>query len=174
MRQQERVTSKAFVIDTRNCVGCLACEVACKQEHGIAVDSGWIKVRAEDPYEVDGRPRLRYTVTYCLHCIHPPCQDACPTGAITKRDDGIVLVDSESCVGCGACVDACPEGVMQFDNERGVVQKCDLCIDRVDRGILPACAVACVSHCIHFGEVAEILRNSPELGVLLRDRGVCE
>lgn len=160
---------KALIVDTRNCVGCLACEIACKQEHDTAVGPRCIKVHREDPVMVEGRLRLRYNVTYCLHCDNPPCQDACPNGAITRRDDGIVLIDREVCIGCAACVDACPQGMIQFDTENNIALKCDLCVNRTDRGLPPACAAACVSHCIHFGDIDEMIRKSPELSALLRD-----
>jgi len=78
---------------------------------------------------------MRYVVTHCMHCSQPRCMDACPVGAISKREDGIVLVNQELCTGCKDCIDACPLGVMQFDEENEVAQKCDLCVDRIDRGL---------------------------------------
>ncbi len=76
--------------------------------------------------------------------------------AITKREDGIVLIDEELCIGCKDCIEACPLGVMQFDEEREVAQKCNLCVDRLDRGLQPACVAACPSHCIYFGDIKKI------------------
>ena len=160
---------KGLIINTDDCVGCLACEVACKQEHDTPVGVGRIRVHREDPAMIEGRLRLRYNVAYCLHCLNPLCHEACPNSAIIKREDGIVLIDNEACIGCAACVDACPLGMIQFDNEKGVALKCDLCINRTDRGLPPACASACISHCIHFGDIDEMIHKSPELSPFLRD-----
>ena len=146
----------ALIINTEDCVGCNACEVACKQEHNLLVGPRWIRVYSDGPREIEGKLRLRYIVTHCMHCSRPPCKDVCPVDAITKRDDGIVLIDEELCIGCKDCIEACPLGVMQFDEEKEVAQKCDLCVARLDRGLQPACVAACPSHCIYFGDVKEI------------------
>lgn len=146
----------ALIVNTDDCVGCNACEVACKQEHGLPVGPRWIRVYPDSPREIEGKLQLRYIVTHCLHCRRPPCKDACPVEAITKREDGIVLIDRELCIGCKDCIEACPLGVMQFDQEKGIAQKCDLCVARLDRGLPPACVAACPSHCIHFGDTKEI------------------
>jgi Fe-S-cluster-containing dehydrogenase component len=146
----------ALIVNTDDCVGCNACEVACKQEHGLPVGPRWIRVYPDSPREIEGKLQLRYIVTHCLHCRRPPCKDACPVEAITKREDGIVLIDRELCIGCKDCIEACPLGVMQFDEEKGIAQKCDLCVARLDRGLPPACVAACPSHCIHFGDTKEI------------------
>ena len=156
----------ALIVNTGDCVGCYACEVACKQEHNLPVGPRWIRVFPTSDEEFEYKPRLRYTVIYCMHCSQPACQDVCPVGAITKRDDGIVLVQQELCNGCGECIEACPLGVMQFDQERGLAQKCDLCVERIDAGLVPACVAACPSHCIHFGDVADIIGQLGELELL--------
>lgn len=160
---------KGLIINTPDCIGCLACEVACKQEHDTGVGVGVIRVHREDPALIEEKLRLRYNVAYCLHCLNPPCRDACPAGAIIKRDDGIVLIDNEACIGCVSCVNACPLGMIQFDNRRNIAIKCDLCVTRTDNGLPPACAAACISHCIHFGDIDEMVRKSPELDLQLRD-----
>ena len=146
----------ALIVDTRDCVGCNACEVACKQEHNLPVGPRWIKVFPENLQETEGKPQLRYVVTHCLHCSRPPCKDACPVDAITKKEDGIVLIDNELCIGCKDCIEACPLGVMHFDQEKGLAQKCNLCVGRIDRGLQPACVAACPSHCIYFGDISDI------------------
>jgi len=146
----------AIIVNTDDCVGCNACEVACKQEHDLPVGPRWIRVYPDSPREIEGKLQLRYIVTHCLHCRRPPCKDTCPVEAITKREDGIVLIDRELCIGCKDCIEACPLGVMQFDQEKGIAQKCDLCVARLDRGEPPACVAACPSHCIHFGDTKEI------------------
>lgn len=156
-----------LAIDTKECVGCSACEIACKQEHNLPVGPRWIKVCADNPREIDGKPQLRYTVAHCMHCSQPLCREACPVEAIHKRDDGIVLFDEELCTGCKDCIDACPLGVVQFDEAKEVAQKCDLCVDRVDRGLQPACVATCPSHCIYFGDIKEVIEKLGEQKLLV-------
>ena len=153
------VKEYAIMVNTEDCVGCNACEVACKQEHNLAAGPRWIKVCPDIPREIEGKLQLRYIATHCLHCSRPPCRDVCPADAISKRPDGIVLIDEKLCNGCKGCIEACPLGAMQFDGEKGTAQKCDLCVDRLDRELQPACVAACPSHCIYFGDIQEITRR---------------
>ena len=157
----------ALIVNTEDCVGCNACEVACKQEHNLAVGPRWIRVYSDGPREIEGKPQLRYKVTHCIHCSQPACKDVCPVRAISKRDDGIVLVDEKLCNGCKCCIEGCPLGVMHFDEEKGVAQKCDLCVDRLDKMSPPACAAACPSHCIYFGDAKEIVGKLRDKNILV-------
>lgn len=147
----------AILIDHESCWGCDACEIACKQENHPPEGSRWIRVRTKGVQSLNGRLRLIYHPTRCLQCAKPPCKDACPVGAISQRADGIVLIDSDACIGCMACIEACPFGVMQFNRERGVAEKCHLCYHRIDQGKKPACVDVCIGRCIHFGEIGELL-----------------
>jgi Fe-S-cluster-containing dehydrogenase component len=100
---------------------------------------------------VDGQLYFEYRVNVCKHCNEPPCAGACPDEAIAKRHDGIVVMDYDSCSGCGLCIDACPYDAIAFDEGKGVAQKCNLCHHRVDQGLMPACADnVCLAHCIQF------------------------
>jgi Fe-S-cluster-containing dehydrogenase component len=102
-------------------------------------------------------PKMDFIFMPCFHCDRPWCVAACPTGAMQKRaKDGIVFVDHELCVGCKACMRACPWGAPQWDPEKGKVVKCDYCMDRVDQGLEPACVAKCVTKCLHFGKPAEV------------------
>jgi Fe-S-cluster-containing dehydrogenase component len=148
----------ALIVDTKDCVGCYACEVACKQEHNLPAGPRWIRVFPVSPKEIEGKLQLRYVVTHCVHCSQPLCKEVCPVNAISKRDDGIVLVDEELCTGCRECIEACPLGVMQFDEDKGLAEKCDLCVERIDMGLEPACVAACPSHCIYFGDVSTSIK----------------
>lgn len=126
-------------INAKECVGCHACEIACKQEHGLGVGPRLIRVIDRSPF---------FVPVYCRHCARPPCKDVCPTAAISRDERGIVLIDKELCIGCGDCVDACPFGAMQFDPDQEVALNCDMCIDRIEEGKQPACVLACPTHCI--------------------------
>jgi Fe-S-cluster-containing dehydrogenase component len=143
-----------LMINTADCTGCHACEIACKQEHNLPVGLNWLKIVTDSI-----KPELKYTVTHCRHCSRPPCQDACSVQAITTRKDGIVLVDQESCTGCSKCIEACPLHMMQFDEKKNVAQKCDLCVNRLDRGLLPACVAACPAHCLYCGDAGWVIRR---------------
>jgi Fe-S-cluster-containing dehydrogenase component len=138
----------ALSIKTETCVGCYACEIACKQEHNLPVGPRLISVHPEEPRQIDGKPQLRYRVDYCQQCISAPCQTACPQNAICTREDGIVIIDEALCNGCRDCIRACPFGVMQLDVTKKMALKCDLCLERLDKSLLPACVSACPSHCI--------------------------
>ena len=149
----------ALIVNTEDCVGCHACEIACKQEHNLPVGPRLIRIYSDEPRHINGKLQLRYKVACCIQCSHPPCKDACPVNAITRRPDGITVIVEELCNGCKKCIEACPYGVMQFDEVRKVARKCDLCAERLDRGLQPACVVICPSHCIYFGDRKNIMQR---------------
>lgn len=168
------MTQLALVIDLNVCVGCHACVTSCKQWNTSGT-AGHLSDHApygDDPmgvffnrvqtYEVGQFPQTQ-TVHFpksCLHCEEPPCVPVCPTGASYKRkEDGIVLVDSDKCIGCKYCSWACPYGAREYDEDRGVMTKCTLCVDRIyDETIpkaqrRPACVNACPTNARLFGDV---------------------
>ncbi|MCU0256109.1 MAG: 4Fe-4S dicluster domain-containing protein [Vicinamibacterales bacterium] len=141
-----------MVIDTRQCVGCMDCVVACKTENDVpdGFCRDWISQR------VQGRmPDLHLTITSerCNHCDNPPCVTCCPTGASHVHDYGqVVLVAHDKCIGCKACLASCPYGA-RFIHPEGYADKCTFCIHRVEQGELPACVAVCPTHAMHFGDL---------------------
>jgi Fe-S-cluster-containing dehydrogenase component len=121
---------------------------------------------------MEGKSQLRYTVTHCMHCSQPLCQEACPVNAISRRQDGVILINEELCIGCKDCLDACPLGVMQFEEEKKVARKCNLCIERIDMGLAPACVNVCPSHCIYFGDIGKIAEKIGKQRLLAWYKGV--
>ncbi|MFH1089950.1 MAG: 4Fe-4S dicluster domain-containing protein [Pseudomonadota bacterium] len=134
------------------CIGCFACEVACKQEHQLPEGPKWIKVVQVGPEEVGGKLVMDFVPMHCRHCENPPCLAACPVDAITKRSDGLVLFNEELCIGCVECLEACPFGAPQLNPAKGVVQACNLCFERVDQGFSPACVQNCPTQALVFGD----------------------
>lgn len=150
----------AIIIDLNRCTGCLACTVHCKAANGVPVGNYWIRSMRVGPtpkYEGAQFPDvdMYFLPMQCQHCATPECTTVCPTGASVKMDNGTVQIDKEACIGCQACVSACPYGVRYLDEERGVVDKCTLCHDRVEQGELPQCVVNCVGMAKWFGDLDE-------------------
>lgn len=138
------------------CIGCHACEVQCKLNKDIPPGPKPCEIVTAGPRWINGMPRAAYVFMSCLHCDDPVCQAVCPAGAICKRDrDGIVFIREDLCVGCGLCVSACPWGACQMNPETNRAVKCDLCMDRLDKGLRPLCVDICPTGCLHFGRFTE-------------------
>jgi molybdopterin-containing oxidoreductase family iron-sulfur binding subunit len=167
----EGVSSKirwGMLVNTDHCnEGCTDCVSACNRENGLSggklpTDSQWMrKIEIKDV----STARSFALPMMCQHCEHPPCVDVCPTAASFKRADGIVLVDKHLCIGCRYCMMACPYKARSFVHEplhdqnpdvprgRGTVEACTMCVQRVDKGLQPACAEACPNKSILFGNL---------------------
>jgi len=160
------VARYGMVIDTKKCVGCMDCVVACKTENQVpqGFDRDWIAYDTTGAY-----PTLLTEIRSerCNHCDNPPCVYCCPCGAshIHERG-GVVLVFHEKCVGCKACMAACPYDA-RFVHPEGYVDKCTFCIHRVEKGMSPACVSVCPTHCMYFGDLEDA--NS-EVSRLLNER----
>ena len=131
----------------KNCMGCHACEVACKQEHLLGVGPRLVRVIEKSP---DFYP------VYCHHCAGAPCKEACPVDAISRNEKGLVLIDKEVCIGCKECLEACPFGAMQYNDDQETAVKCDLCIERLNNEEAPACFSVCPTRCISWGETRSL------------------
>jgi len=179
-----------LVIDLDICVGCHACAVNCKEwntggygaaladEDAYGADPSGTWLNRIHTYEVAppaGPAQLVHFPKSCLHCDDAPCVTVCPTGASYKRaDDGIVLVNEDSCMGCGLCAWACPYGAREMDPLAGVMKKCTLCVDRIynenlpEEDRVPACVRACPAGARHFGDLGD---PDSEVSALVAERG---
>ena len=157
-----------FVIDNRKCIGCHACSVACKSENEVplSVNRTWVKYVETGAYPNSTR---HFQVTRCNHCENPPCTRICPTEAMYQRDDGIVEFDNSVCIGCKACMQACPYDAIYIDPENGTAAKCHYCGHRTEVGLEPACVTVCPEHAIISGDM-----NDPnsEIATLLATQKV--
>jgi formate dehydrogenase iron-sulfur subunit len=181
-----------FFTDTSLCIGCKACEVACKEWNevpedgldflGLSMDNTgglgadtWRHVAfVEQRVQVeDAAEGLRWLMSsdVCKHCTHAACLEVCPTGSLFRTEFGTVVVQEDICNGCGYCVPACPFGVLDKREEDGRVWKCTLCYDRLGDGLEPACAKACPTDSIQFGPLDELRAHAERRVDALRDRG---
>ena len=141
-----------FVINNRTCIGCHACSVACKSENDVplGVSRTWVKYVEKGEFP---NTRRLFQVTRCNHCANPPCVRICPVTAMYQRNDGIVEFDPEVCIGCKACMQACPYDAIYIDPETNSAAKCHYCSHRTDIGLEPACVVVCPTHSIIAGDL---------------------
>lgn len=146
------MTNFGFVIDNRKCIGCHACSTACKSENEVplSVNRTWVKY-VETGFYPD--TRRHFQVTRCNHCANPPCVRICPVTAMYQRHDGIVDFDPEICIGCKACMQACPYDAIYIDPDHGTAAKCHYCAHRTEVGLEPACVVVCPVHAIISGDM---------------------
>jgi formate dehydrogenase iron-sulfur subunit len=169
-----------FFTDTSICIGCKACEVACKEWNGVPDDGlnllgmsldntgglgadTWRHVAfIEQPRPApagtgqDGQLRWLMSSDVCKHCTHAACLDVCPTGALFRTEFGTVVVQPDICNGCGYCIPACPYGVIDQREGDGRAWKCTMCYDRIGDGLTPACAQACPTQSIQYGPLDEL------------------
>ena len=173
------MTRYGMAIDLSRCIGCNTCAVACKVSNNLPKDVWWNVVHTEGRDFADtskgtygGEMQLSWLPVNCMHCENAVCEEVCPTGATAKRDDGIVTVDEETCIGCKSCMEACPYDVRRLiENEPeyylelpigdpaaksykgGTVEKCDFCAGRIDRGEKPACMELCPGRARYWGDL---------------------
>jgi Fe-S-cluster-containing dehydrogenase component len=132
----------SLLLIKRDCMGCHACEIACKQEHNLGVGPRLVRVLEASS---------DFIPIYCHHCTKAACLEACPVAAISRNEQGIVLIDGNLCIGCKDCLAACPYGAMQFADNQEIAVKCDLCVHRLAESKPPACMSVCPTGCIRFG-----------------------
>jgi Fe-S-cluster-containing dehydrogenase component/formate-dependent nitrite reductase membrane component NrfD len=146
------MTRFGFVLDQRTCIGCHACTVACKQEHGVelGVFRTWVKYIEQGTFP---DVRRMFSVLRCNHCDDAPCVEVCPVTALYRREDGIVDFDSERCIGCKACLNACPYDALYIDPHSHTAAKCNFCAHRVEQDLKPSCEIVCPTHAIVSGDI---------------------
>lgn len=147
------MTAYGFVIDHRKCIGCHACTVACKSENEVPVGSfrTWVKYVEKGSFPT---VRRHFTVLRCNHCDEAPCVEICPVVALHKRPDAIVDLDRDACIGCRACMQACPYDALYLNEDTGTAEKCHYCAHRTELGLEPACVVVCPEQAIVAGDVS--------------------
>ncbi len=186
------VTRMGFFTDTSVCIGCKACEVACKEWNDVPDDGLDFLAMSYDNTGALGADTWRHVAfveksadagagvkwlmssDVCKHCTHAACLDVCPTGALFRTEFDTVVVQQDVCNGCGYCVPACPFGVIDKREPDGRVWKCTLCYDRLKSDLEPACAKACPTDSIQFGPLEELRERATGRMGVLREAGVAE
>jgi carbon-monoxide dehydrogenase iron sulfur subunit len=151
-----------IVVKPERCTGCLTCEVECKIEHSKSKNlAEAIKENPAPTSRVTVEQAEKYAVPLqCRQCENAPCMTVCPTAALHRKDDdGPVLFKADVCIGCKACVVACPFGVIEQDEATKLVVKCDQCIQRLEKEQLPACVTGCPTGCLEFTKVSDVAKD---------------
>lgn len=156
------MSEKILLIDVDKCVGCYACEIACKQEHDLPLDPRWCRVVSIGPRTLQEKHHLDILPAMCFQCEEPVCSYFCSSGAIKKREDGLVIIDEDECTGCELCIYGCPYGAIYFNQEREIAGKCSFCTSRIDNGLEPSCVQHCIGGALMFmaeDEVGQITKG---------------
>jgi formate dehydrogenase iron-sulfur subunit len=169
MKRVDDDTRISALVDTTRCVGCRACQVACKQWNELPATKTEFTGSYENPKHSSGEtwtivrfrefadnPMWRFRKEQCFHCNDASCVTVCPTGAAQKRDNGIVFIDQKLCAGCKYCMEACPFQTPKT-SDRGTAIKCRFCLDRVENGLVPACIKACPTGALFYGTRTTVL-----------------
>jgi anaerobic dimethyl sulfoxide reductase subunit B (iron-sulfur subunit) len=162
-----------FVHNNVDCIGCRACEIACKDKNGLPPGPRFRRVMYVEGGSFPDVYAYKVNMS-CNHCAEPACLPTCPTGAIWKREkDGIVDIDSTLCIGCRKCEAACPYGAPQWNPKERIIQKCNFCVDEIDAGRKPYCVQACMMRVLDMGPIDKLRDGShPTLAIGPNDKTV--
>ncbi len=143
-----------MLIDAERCTGCAACGIACQMQWQLTPDMNYNFLEFK---ETGSYPHARQKVlpVQCQHCDDPPCKTVCPTNATYQRDDGIVSIDFDKCIGCKYCMVACPYRVRKLNHDTGLPEKCKFCAEFVEEGEIPACVTTCMNGVRVFGDLED-------------------
>ncbi len=176
-----------MLVDLKKCIGCHSCSLTCKTENYTRPGVFWNQVLTQETGEYPNVQKY-FLPRMCMHCENPSCTEVCPTGASTKRDDGIVTIDENKCIGCKYCIVACPYGARYFNadnggyygpelipnevigykaHKTGVVTKCDFCLHRLEQNEQPACVKSCIAGARIFGDLSD---PASQISMLVRSR----
>ena len=146
------MTRLGFVLDSGSCIGCHACTVACKAEFDVplGVNRTWVKYVETGTFPETDR---HFSVMRCNHCDDAPCITICPTGALFRADNGVVDFDDADCIGCKACMNACPYDAIYINPQTGTAHKCNFCNHRIADGLQPSCVIVCPTNAIRVGDL---------------------
>ena len=151
------MTRYGMLINTKKCVGCYACRMACQMINKLEPEEAFISYKEIE----QGTYPSVYAETVpvqCMHCENAPCQQVCPTHATYTTDSGVVLVDEEKCIGCGTCAIVCPYNAPKVDEEKKKAVRCNGCAERVAAGEKPVCVEACPARALDFGDAEEMAK----------------
>lgn len=149
------MTRYVMVMDQRRCIGCQSCTVACRTWNDLPIDIMYNPVVSEGVKGEFPNCHLTFTPLICMHCENPPCTICCPTGASHQNEDGVVWVEPEKCMGCKVCINSCPYGARDTNEEEGFARKCTFCKERREEepGALPYCVQSCHQKARIFGDL---------------------
>jgi len=156
---ESKLKRNTLMIEAAACIGCHACMAACKLENDLPAGPRPICAIQTGPLETGNGLMAQHCPAPCFHCDRPACVLACPTGAMQKREDGLVFSDPQLCIGCQTCAVACPFGHPQLNPATGKIAKCDGCRQRVDAGLWPACALTCPTGALNYGSVQDVVHQ---------------
>ncbi len=145
----------AFLVNMDRCIGCRGCAMACKNFYKLEPAITWRQVYPLDT-EIYAHHDRAFLSLACNHCDDPACLRACPTSSYTKRKDGIVVHNQETCIGCSNCIRSCPYGAPQYNPVKKRAEKCSLCHERIDAGLLPACVQGCPVDALSLVDLDEV------------------
>lgn len=181
--------AKAMLVDFSKCIGCRACQVACKEWNQLEAEKtentgtyenppdlsakNWTRIKFVEEGEGDTL-KWHFRRILCQHCTEAACEKVCPPKAISHQEGTAVVIDQEKCTGCKYCISACPFSVPRYNADTNTAMKCTLCIDRIANGLEPACAKVCAPGAVQFGEREDLISAANDRMAVLQEQGMTD